>query len=68
MTNGERIRRMADEELARWLFDLDNCGDRIRCCKDLPECQELVDGDGGVPDEKCIGCMLDWLHREEESE
>ena len=58
-TNADRIRAMTDEELAKLLYEIDGLG----YCKNLPECGELLDTDTGIPEEKCIGCMLNWLRQ-----
>lgn len=58
-TNADRIRAMTDEELAKLLYEIDGLG----YCKNLPECGELLDAPGGIPEEKCIGCMLNWLRQ-----
>ena len=59
ITKADRIRAMTDEELAKLLYEIDGLG----YCKNLPECGELLDAPGGIPEEKCIGCMLNWLRQ-----
>lgn len=57
MTNADRIRAMSDEELARALYN----GIEAHFCKNLPECEKMLDSDEEIPEEKCIGCALAWL-------
>ena len=59
MTNADRIRAMTDEELAKYLY----YGFDARYCRNDPACIALLDTEGGVPDEKCIGCALKWLEQ-----
>ena len=58
-SRADRIRAMTDEELAKLLYEIDGLG----YCKNLPECGELLDTPAGIPEEKCIGCMLNWLRQ-----
>ena len=60
LTNADRIRAMSDEELAKRLLTIDGPG---VFCKTLPECEELLDTDEGIPEEKCLRCMLAWLQQ-----
>ena len=59
-TNADRIRSMSDEELAQILFAI-NDGDGY--CKNLPECAALLNTEEGIPDEKCIQCVVAWLQQ-----
>jgi hypothetical protein len=54
MTHGDQIRAMSDEELAKLIYGVDGLG----WCKSLPECIKQIDL---IPEEKCIGCALEWL-------
>lgn len=63
-TNAERIRTMSDEKLAQALYN----GLDARFCKNLPECEKLLDSDDGIPEEKCIVCALEWLRSIAEEE
>ena len=56
-TNADRIRVMSDEELAKLIYEADSLG----YCKNLPECARLLDAPGGIPEEKCMGCLMAWL-------
>lgn len=60
-SRADRIRAMTDEELAKLLYDPDSLSEKY--CKNLPECGELLDTEEGIPEEKCIGCMLNWLRQ-----
>lgn len=63
MTNADRIRAMGDEELAQVLIlfnDLECC---IPFCKNLPQCEELLGTEEGIPEENCRKCLLDWLRQ-----
>lgn len=53
-TYADRIRAMSDEELAKLIYSVDGIG----WCKSLPECVKQI---GLIPEEKCIGCALEWL-------
>ena len=53
-THGDQIRAMNDEELAKLIYGVDGLG----WCKSLPECIKQI---GLIPEEKCIGCALEWL-------
>lgn len=59
MTNGDQIRAMSDDELAKIVYEIDSLG----YCENLPECEKLLDSEGGIPEEKCIGCILAWLRQ-----
>ena len=58
-TKADRIRSMSDEELARLLY----CSDGLGWCRDLPECVALLNTDEGVPEEKCMSCLVTWLQQ-----
>lgn len=60
-TNADRIRAMSDEELAENLYRFCDLEERIGYCKNLPECEKLLETENGIPEKKCIGCLLDWL-------
>ena len=49
LTNGDRIRSMSDEELARVIDNTEICQHRT-----MFECRENYGG-------KCESCILDWL-------
>ena len=57
--NADRIRAMTNEELAQLLY----CSDSLGWCRSLPGCGELLDTDEGIPEVKCIGCLLSWLQQ-----
>ena len=58
-TNADRLRSMSDEELAQML----NNGLDSKYCTNDPTCGDLLDTDGGIPEEKCIACALRWLRQ-----
>ena len=61
ITNADRIRAMSDEELAEKLYPLIGAEERIPFCQCLPECVALLEAGEGIPEEKCVGCLLKWL-------
>ena len=65
MTNADRIRAMSDEELAQRIHMFVGLEDRIPYCQNLPECDALLDTEEGIPEEKCVGCLLKWLQQPE---
>ena len=67
MTNADRIRAMDDEDLAEVLLLFNHLECRIPFCKNLPQCEELLDTEEGVPEEKCKQCLLDWLRQPAET-
>ena len=58
-TNADRIRAMSDEELAKLLY----CSDSLGWCHNNPECADMLDTDDGIPEEKCMVCLVAWLKR-----
>lgn len=61
-TNADLIRAMSDEELAENLYYwFCNLEERIGYCKNMPECEKLLETEDGIPEKKCIGCLLEWL-------
>lgn len=61
-TNAQKVRAMSDEELAAYLREIENL-DRDDYCKNLPECEKLLDTPDGIPEENCRRCLLDWLRQ-----
>ena len=61
ITNADRIRAMSDDELAENLYWFCNLEERIGYCKNMPECEKLLETEDGIPEKKCIGCLLEWL-------
>ena len=61
-TNGDKIRAMSDEELAKII---DSCGldEEIHFCKSKPECNEIMDSGGTITNEMCRKCGIDWLRQ-----
>lgn len=62
-TNADWIRAMSDEELANVMIQLADLDCRIGFCKELPECEALLDTEDGIPLSKCERCLCDWLQR-----
>ena len=63
MTIADRIRSMTDAELAKWLYPLVVGTEAIPFCPGGEACGELLDGDGFIPDEDCIACLVVHLRR-----
>ena len=58
-TNADRIRAMSDEDLAQLLYN----GVDAEYCTNAPACAAMLDEPDGVPEEKCIGCLMRWLQQ-----
>ena len=70
-TNAARIRAMSDEELAKTLYRFCDLEERVGYCKNLSECEKLLDTEDGIPEQRCICCLLEWLRqpaKEDENE
>lgn len=65
MNRYEQITSASKEELARFLVRLSENERELNFCCDLPECMAMADSDGEIPQEKCVGCMVNWLGKEE---
>ena len=65
-TNADRIRSMSDEQLAGFLCLFHGLEDQIKFCQNLPECESLLYTEDGIPEEKCVGCLLLWLKQPSE--
>lgn len=63
MTNYERIKAMGVEEMGKCLMQANDCGLHIPFCSSKPECLDDLEM-GYIPEEKCVGCMLEWLMQE----
>ena len=61
-TIADRIRSMTDEELAKWLMKANDGELYIKFCKETPECMEMLER-YEIPEERCLGCMIDWLQQ-----
>lgn len=59
MTHADRFRSMTDEELAKALY----YGFDTEYCSNDPACAAMLDEPDGIPEEKCIGCLLNWLRQ-----
>ena len=67
-TNADRIRAMSDEELAQKLLQFNTLEGSVPFCRNLAECEELLYTEDGIPEEKCMGCLLNWLRQPVEVE
>ena len=59
-TNYESIRSMSIDELAEYMYHYWDAP----FCKNKPQCAQLLDAPGGIPDESCIQCARKWLMQE----
>lgn len=64
MTNGDKIRSMTDEELAVVIIKESRIGDYIHFCTSKTECEKRLETDEDIPDEWCIGCLVEWMKKE----
>ena len=64
MTNGDKIRTLTDEQLAKIINGL--VEESGRFCGELPECVEDLNNDRLIPEERCQQCVLAWLREEAE--
>lgn len=64
MTNGDKIRTLPDEQLARIINGL--VEENGQFCRNLPECEKDLDDDRLIPSERCQKCVLAWLREEAE--
>ena len=61
-TNGDRIRAMNDEELAK-IIDSYGLDEEIHFCKNRPECNEILNSGRTITHEMCRKCVLEWIHQ-----
>lgn len=62
VTNADRIRGMADEELAAMMYSFEDLK-MPDYCQRKKECDDMLDSDTDIPAEKCINCLIDWLRQ-----
>lgn len=62
-TNADKIRAMSDEWLANYLMQFTDLDCRIGFCKNLPECDALLETEDGIPLSMCEKCLLKWLRQ-----
>ena len=60
-TNADRIRSMSDEELAEYLYSIQNAECELRFCKNKAECVSELDKGQTINDSECKKCLVDWL-------
>lgn len=65
-TNFDRIHSMSVEELAELLYQFENLSDKLKFCKNEPECEELLDEGKTISDNMCKKCLVEWLQSEVE--
>lgn len=65
VTNEDHIRAQirAEEGLAKFLMKCHDDGIHIPFCQNKEECLELIE-ENGVPESKCMDCMIEWLRKE----
>ena len=56
-TRADKIRRMDDEDLAKFLYEF--LGDPF--CHNFEECAALLDQDKEIPEGKCLSCVLQYI-------
>lgn len=64
LSNGDKIRRMTDEELADKILEFDEVEMHIPFCGNSDKCNEILDAGETIPDGMCRECMLKWLKEE----
>lgn len=63
LSRGDLIRRMDDQELARYLYEVENSDLICKFCQNKPECERLIDADDGIPEGNCIDCLVMYLQQ-----
>lgn len=62
-TNGDKIRTLTDEELAKKIVVLD-LGEAPYCGLDNAKCNEMAEAGEMVPSSMCQQCCIKWLQKE----
>jgi hypothetical protein len=64
VTNADHFREQISTEdgLAKLLMKVHDDGIYIPFCQNKEECWDLID-ENGVPEEKCMECMMQWLRK-----
>ena len=62
-TNGDKIRRMSNLQLAIFMMDIaaTELDEKIHFCQNKAECKADPEG---VDQQKCIGCVVRWLEEQ----
>lgn len=60
MKNYDRICSMSIDELAEYMYHYWDAP----YCKNKPQCIQLLNAPGGIPEENCIRCAKEWLEQE----
>jgi hypothetical protein len=63
MTNGQRIRSMSDEELAKWMYE-NEADAKIPYCANSEECGASLDNGIYPTKEMCIRCLCNYLKQQ----
>lgn len=58
-TNEDRIHSARGRELAQILYSIDGAD----YCQNYLECGKLLDEEGGIPEDRCISCIENWLNK-----
>lgn len=64
ISNGDKIRRMSDEELADAMLEIEDIEAYAPFCGSLTKCDEIMDKGELIPEEMCKQCLLKWLKME----
>lgn len=64
MTNADHFREAISTEdgMAKFLMKVHDDGVYIPFCQNKEECWELIE-ENGVPEEKCMECMKEWMRK-----
>ena len=63
MTNGDRIRQLTDDELAK-IIASEFTSELVPFCKNYKKCDAILDSGKIIPEEMCIECALEYLKEE----
>lgn len=64
MTNADRIRNMADEELAEFLYRFNDIDEEVKFCINKKVCNDWLEKEDTIPDGWCKECLVKWLKSE----
>lgn len=63
MTNYEKIRQLSEEEMAKYIFDLEMGLREIPYCQGNDRCSYLMDSGQEIPESMCTECVKKWLQQ-----
>lgn len=66
MTNADRIRFMSIDDLVELFYSFHNLEDKVKFCKNKPECDDILDSGKDIPDDMRKKCLAEWLQSEVE--